>query len=306
MQSAPTGRLLSVIVFLLVMLSTRDSVRAGAWTQPRGEVWFKVAGIYQFSDEFYANDRVVLPGGRVVEPGESRPYDEDGSSRQRVLWMEAEVGLTDRWTLGVQAPWKDLRFEDRVQVTRSWGWGDMRAVSRFALLTGGHRLTLRNAVKFPTGRFSVSTGQIPIGENQADVETSLQWGHSLGRALSWVGAEFGYRIRLEDTELDFDPGDEWIWSMEAGWALDSRGRVGLKAAWQAARGDDSSLNFFAPGASLSRNFDQVDLTLMVDLSVVFVEISAGNALGSEGHPSSILWNLGLSRRIDLATLFAGN
>lgn len=296
------SRLFWILLTLSVAATHGSSARAGAWTQPRGQAWLKVAGIYQFADEFYANDPAVLANGRVVSPGDSRPYDEDGSSRQRMLWLEAEVGLTDRWTVGVQAPWKDLRFEDRVQVTRSWGWGDVRAVNRFALLTGPHRLTLRNAVKLPTGRFSTATGQIPIGENQTDIETTLQWGHGLGRALSWVGAEGGYRIRLEDSELGFDPGDEWLWSLEAGWGLDRRGRVGLKAAWQGARGDAESLNFFAPGAALSRNYDQADLTLMLDLSTVFVEMGVGTILGSEGYPASPVFTFGISRRLDLPEL----
>jgi hypothetical protein len=291
-------------LFSFFAMAWVGDVGAGAWTQPKGEAWVKVAAIYQFADQFYANDPAVLPDGTVINPGDSRPYDEDGSSRQRVLWLEAEYGVTDRWTLGFQAPWKDLRFEDRVQVTQSQGWGDVRAVSRFALFDGAHRLTIRNMVKFPTGRFSTATGQIPIGENQSDIETTLQWGHSLGRALSWAGVEFGYRLRLEDRELDFDPGDEWIWSAEAGWGLDSQGRVGLKANWHGARGDDESLNFFAPGAALSRNFNQVDLTLMIDLDEVFVEFAGGSGLGTEGYPASLIWTVGISRRLDLGSFFS--
>lgn len=294
------SRLVALVIVLTLAWAGTGSVRAGAWTQPPGQVWLKVSGLYQRSDEFYADQAAVLPDGRRVEPGDERPYDDGGESRQQAVFLEAEVGVTRRWTVGLQAPWKELRYEDRVEVTRTWGWGDIRATSRVALLQGRHRLTLRGAVKVPTGRVPDEPGRIQIGENQTDLELQLQWGRSLGRPLSWVGVDFGRRFRFEDEERGFDPGDEWVWLAEAGWGLDRRGRVGLKLLWQGSRGDETSLDFFAQGTSLSRDVDQVELTLMVDAKVVLVELGVGRTLASEGYPSAPIWSLGLSRRVDWA------
>lgn len=288
----------SILAFTLVVLLP-TLAHAGAWTLPAGRIWIKASGLYQFSEEFYADAAVVLPDGTRVEPGESRPYDDDGRSRQRVLFLEVEYGVNDRLTLGVQVPWKELRYEDRIQSTESWGLGDLRSSARVAILTGADRLTMRLAIKSATGRYRIEPGTIPLGENQTDLEVGVQWGRSLGRPLSWVGAEAGHRIRLEDSDREVDPGDEWFWWLEAGWGLERQGRIGLKGVWQGARGDDTSVSFFAPGSALSRDFDEVGLVAMFDLGLAFVELGWAQNLGSETYPSAAVWSLGVSRELAL-------
>ncbi len=290
------------ILPLLVTLFTAAAVspvHAGAWTLPAGQLWAKASFLYQFTHDFYADTGAILPDGTVVEPGDRRPYDDGGASRQRVIFVDAEYGVTDRLTVGAQIPWKELRFDDRIETTKSWGAGDLKTALRYALLTGRDRLTIRTAVKWPTGRFSVEPGKIPLGENQADLETGLQWGRGLGRPMSWVGAEAGRRFRFRDDENGIDPGDEWFWWTEAGWGLDRRGRTGLKVYYQGARGDSESVNFFAPGTALSRDFDEVGVTAMVDLPWTFLELGWSHVLSSETYPAAPVWSVGISRAVGL-------
>ena len=235
---------------------------AGAWTQPQGRLWLKIAGIAQESDQFYAESRATLPDGRNIQPGDARPYDNGGLGTSRLVWSELEYGLTGAVTLGLQVPYYDLRYEDDLAIHRSFGIGDLRVTSRVALWARENRVTARVAWKLPTGPTSQSPDVIPIGDGQADLELGLQLGRGLGRALSWVGAEGGFRYRRLDAARDWDPGDEWFWLVEAGYGLVGEGRVGVKAAYTGTRGDEVSLNFFSSAIDLSRNYDRLDLTLI--------------------------------------------
>ena len=290
-------------VFFLVLLVLVSPVQAhaGAWTLPAGDLWLKAAGIAQRADEFYAKQSAILPDGTMVEPGDRRPYDDHGESEQYLIWMEGEYGITDRLTLGVQAVWKDLRFEDDFTRSRSYGWGDTWMVGRFALLTGQQRLSLRTALKIPTGEFSTDVGDIPLGENQVDLDLGLQWGMSLGKELSWVGVEALHRFRFEDDSREFDPGDEWFGRAEVGWGFHRR--FGLKASWASQRGDDTSLNFFAPGTDLARNYDQLEIFAMLDTPWVFVEFGWSHVLASDSWPAAPLWSLSAAR---VFSLFPGS
>jgi hypothetical protein len=291
------------ILMSLLLAAFVDEARAGAWALPRGVLWVKASGSLQSADEFYAQERAVLPDGTVVERGDARPFDENGRARVRQIWVEAEWGVSDRLTLGVQAPWKWLDFENDVLGVRSFGWGDLRSVARVAVLTGQTLLTVRSAVKWPTGRFSTSMDRLPIGENQLDLELGAQLGRSLGRPLSWVGAEGGRRFRRADDQFDFDPGDEWFWLVEAGHALVGSGRAGLKMLWQGTRGSDTSVNLLAPGTALGRDFDQLDAVLMLDLGAVFVEAGVGATLGSATYPTAAMWSLAVSRALAVGSPF---
>ena len=230
----------TVFFLALLALGWPIPVHAGAWTMPSGDLWLKAAGIAQRADEFYAKQSAILPDGTRVEPGDRRPYDDHGESEQYMIWMEGEYGITDRLTLGVQTAWKDLRFEDDFTRSRSYGWGDTWAVGRFAILTGQQRLSFRTALKIPTGKFSTEVGQIPIGENQPDLDLGLQWGMSLGRELSWLGVEGLYRFRFEDESRSFDPGDEVFFRAEAGWGFHRRfGLKARRAGWSHTLGSES-------------------------------------------------------------------
>ena len=171
-------------------------------------------------------------------------------------------------------------------------------VGRYALLAGSQRVSVRSAFKFPTGKFSTGVGQIPIGENQPDLDLGLQWGMSLGRPLSWLGVEGLYRFRFEDESREYDPGDEVAVRLEGGWGFTRW--FGIKANWVSQRGDETSLNFFAPGTDLNRNYHQLELFAMFDTPWVFVEAGWSHVLASESWPAAPLWSLSVARAFSFA------
>jgi len=287
------------ILLLASTLLAPAVATAGAWTQPEGRLWLKVSGIAQESDEFYAASRATLADGTDIQPGDARPYDNNGVGRSYLVWSELEYGVTDRLTLGVQVPYYDLRYEDDLAIHNSHGIGDIRLAARQAILTGLHRVSARVVWKLPTGNASDDPSIIPLGDGQSDLEIGLQLGRSLGRPLSWLGAEAGYRLRARDEDRDWDPGDEWFWLLEAGYGVYGDGQVGLKASYTGTRGDETSLNFFASAVDLSRDFDRVDLVVMVDVRHAFLELGWGKTLGSETYPVSGIWSLGISRALDV-------
>lgn len=289
---------ISLLTLLLALCSVSTAI-AGAWTQPRNTLWLKLASSTQHAENLYAPTDAVLANGMPIEAGGLRPFDDDGFTRISGVYLDLEFGVTDRLTLGVQAPWKDLRFEDEFQITHSFGWGDPRVSLRMAILQSDHRLSLRGAAKLPWGRFSTEPGRIPIGENQTDLELGLQWGHSLGRPMSWLGVEAHRRFRLRDDELDHDPSDEWFGSAELGTGFDDAGRLGMKLSWMSVRGDETSLNFFAPGFDLARDFDQFAMMGMFDAHWAFIEMGGQRTMASRGYPAGWEFVVGVSRSIQL-------
>ena len=87
--------------------------------------------------------------------------------------------------------------------------------------------------------------------------------------------------------------DEVFVRLEGGWGFTKR--VGLKANWISQRGDETSLNFFAPGTDLNRNYDQIELFAMLDTPWVFVELGWSHVIASESWPAAPLWSLSLAR-----------
>ena len=94
-------------------------------------------------------------------------------------------------------------------------------------------------------------------------------------------------------------GEEFFWNVELGYGLDSKGRYGIKASYHGARGDDTSLNFFATGTNLSRDIDQIDVAFMVSTSQAFIEFGWAHVLASQTFPAAPQWSLGVSRNFQL-------
>jgi len=284
------------LVLVLALCSFASSAGAGAWTQPKSRLWVKAAFIYQFTKTIYAADEATLPDGTMVQPGDERPYDDEGAYRQRTLWFEGEYGITDRFTLGAQFPYHDLRFEDAFQVTESWGFGDIRFVGRAAILTGQQRRSLRGAWELAVGKASTDPDDVPVSEGQPDFDLGLQWGMSLGRQLSWLGVEGGYRWRLEDEEGRV-PGNEWFWRAEAGYAPVKAWNLGIKLAYEGLRAGTTYRDELPePG---QRSFDRLEFGLLWRLGPWILEPLVASTLAGERFPAGETWTIGLHRVLDL-------
>lgn len=270
---------------------------ASAWTRPAGELWLKIGGLYSFSDRYYAEGPATLPSGREVGAGDERPYDDEGITRQRLLLVEAEYGLHERLTLGVLLPWADLRFEDRVRVTDSWGPADLRLRSRVALLTGADRLAAAVEWKLPTGGASTNPDLIPVSEGQADLTLQLHYGRSLGRPLSWLGATAGHRWRAEDDDpqRQRNPGEEWLYRAELGHALRPGGRLAAKLAVDGVVGGETTTVAFGPVRNLERHYHRIELGLLWSAGAAGLwELLLQEPFAGRSYPAGRVWGLSVS------------
>lgn len=288
--------ILITLMILPALCGLSQQALAGAWTQPKSRLWLKVGFLYQFTDTIYAAESAVLPDGTPVEAGDERPYDDGGAFRQQTLWLEGEYGVANRLTVGVQLPYQDLRFEDRFQITESWGFGDIRFIGRAALLDGSQRLTLRAAWKLAVGDAATDPDQVPVSEGQTDLELGLQWGTSLGRSLSWVGAEGGYRWRLEDDEGRI-PGDELYWRLELGYAPVKAWKLAVKLGCDGLRAQTTFRNDLAePG---QRSYDRLELGLLWQWGAWILEPLLVTTLAGERYPAGQTWTIALHRFFEL-------
>lgn len=272
---------------------------AGAWTQPRGRLWVKSALIYSFTDRQFAARAAILPGGREVQAGDSRPFDEEGAARARLIWSEVEFGISDRLSVGAALPYQDLRYEDRLALTESWGVGDIRLAARYALLhEGARRLSVRGAWKLPYGEAATRPDDLPLGEGQSDFDLGLQFGRSLGWRSGWTGIEGGYRWRLRNEEIGRDPGDEWFWRVEAAAGLDRAGAFALRVSWDGLRGDATQWDDFV-GDGDRRRLQQIGVGLLMRWGVYTLEPSWVLRAAGEAYPAGQEWSFGISRAFDL-------
>lgn len=285
------------LALLLAFLLLPAHAGASAWTRPVGELWLKLGGLYSFSDEYYAEGPATLVGGREVDAGDARPYDDEGITRQRLLLLEAEYGLLERLTVGVLLPWADLRFEDRVRVTDSWGPADIRLRSRVALLTGASRVAASLEWKLPTGEASTNPDLIPVSEGQPDLTLQLHYGRSLGRPLSWVAASTGYRWRAEDEEpqRQRNPGEEWLYRAELGHALVPTGRLAARLAVDGVVGGETTTAAFGPVQNLERQYHRVGLGLLWSAGRAGLwELLLQEPFAGQSYPAGRVWGLSAS------------
>jgi hypothetical protein len=291
-------RTAAAVAGLSILLGWAQAAQAGAWTQPEGRLWIKSAFLYLLTDEQFAPTAAFLADGTAVERGDARPFNDGGAMRMRGWWNEAEYGVHERVTVGVQIPFYDLRFEDRFQQTDSWGIGDVRIAGRVALLDGAHRWSARGAWKLPVGKAATDPDDVPVSEGQQDFEAGLQYGHSLGRQLSWFGIEGGYRWRLRHEETGRDPGNEWLWRVEIGYAPRAAIPLALRVGWDGLRGAETRYDDLGvlPG---QRRYQNVGAGLIYQMSGWIFESGFSHSFAGEAFPSGTNWNFGMSRAFQL-------
>ncbi|NNF58560.1 MAG: hypothetical protein HKN04_09980 [Rhodothermaceae bacterium] len=226
---------------LLLLSILPLSAVAQAWTQEAGRVYVRIIQGFASADERYDSDGTVLP------------YDQDtgGGVRDRSTYLYTELGLTDRLTVSGMLPYKRVTVTDPTFTPtferRSYAWGDARLGLRYdlgsilGLNDGPAVMALNVAAGLPLGY--TRNYRPAVGPGQADLEAMLNVGRSLWPFPGYVQAGAGFRVRtagfglstattcengvddeahacLTDDEVRRDFGDEFLFSGEAGVALD--------------------------------------------------------------------------------------
>ncbi len=280
------------------------SAEASAWTQAKGNLWWKLGVSGYSATEKFANDTLdtgkSFPDGRPVQPGDRIPFDFQTGGRYRVatVVLEAAYGLFERLEVFAKAPWHATEFSnDNDEVEPGRGLGDVRLGAAVRLFQGG-RWVFSSSLewKLPTADLPRSIYQQPLGEGQTDWTLRLRAGRSLW-PYGWLNAEAGYRWRNENRDFQLDPGDERLLELEAGWTASSR--VAIKVGFSGLWGDPWVDTSFDARQELNRRtLLTLGPSLLYSLSERWtLEVGAAFSLAGEDLPAGTLVRVGLMNQL---------
>ena len=291
-----------------VLIWAPSHAAAGGWTTPEGVVWTKISVFHLRADRIFVNDAqapliCANAGGRTLHAGDRGPLDCMLSPQPTFistqLFVEAAFGIWDRLDLRLQVPFV-LRAEFQTTATpqsRS-GLGDIRFGSQLRLLDDPMVLAVRLGVKAPTGFFTPDAVGVPLGEGNWDIEGNLVASRSIGSGAVWLGAELGYRLRLEDRASPaVDVGDEILAVAEGGYR--PIGWLYLPLRWDMLWGFQSSTPL---GNLPARRAMNLQMGVMVQplahtehhIKDLAVEFGARIPLWGRGWPADPVYFVGIS------------
>ena len=213
--------LLPWIPLALLLAAAPARLEAGAWTQPRGGYYTKLAGL-SFSSRAVLN----TDGERIDRAKDPR---EELSDRGWSAYLE--YGLLDHLTLVASLPYKGLEFRNPTEARyfealdstivrqhpdqTASGLADLELRLRWRLLLDPAVVSLAAGGKFPLG-YEVPTeipeSYVPLGTGETDAEVRLLVGKSLYPVPGYVTGTLGYRRRGGEY------GDELFHGLEAGYS----------------------------------------------------------------------------------------
>ena len=199
-----------ILIAALCILAPQTAY-AGAWTLEKGQVWSKITGLYQATDEHY--DKDGEPGG----------FPADYTSRE--VYLDVFYGVTKRFDLGVQFAAIDRKFENFTATrhrdmfgyrAKESGLGDIRVFGKVNLVHEPVVGTLMLGIKAPTGDFRAAPEAMSAGNGQWDVEVIAQIGKSYWPIPVYANIDLGYRLRETNETIHHNPDDELIYNLEIG------------------------------------------------------------------------------------------
>ena len=257
--------LLSLTALLLSALPAQ--LDAGAWTQPPGGLYLKLAGLSFRSQEYH--DAEGKRGLRIKKPHKNELSDNNIS-------VYLEYGLRERLTLVATLPYKRLLYTEvrefnrsdtntidtRIQDEKESGFADLEMRMRWRLLEDPAVVSVTLGGKLPLGYEMQEESNVHLGTAEIDGDTRLLVGKSLYPLPGYATGAIGYRRRGGIFS------DELLYSLEAGFTygnllfkgvaegLRTFGDCGVTGAMGMLIGDRNSLKL-APGViwSLSERLE---------------------------------------------------
>ena len=205
----------------LLLTAVPAQLHAGAWTQPKGGFYSKLAGL-SFSSRAYLD----IDGER-----RDRAKDPKEELSDRGWSAYLEYGLLDHLTLVASLPYKSLNFTNPTEARyfealdstivrlhpdqTASGLADLELRLRWRLLSDPAAVSLAAGGKIPLG-YDVPTeipeSYVPLGTGETDAEVRLLVGKSLYPVPGYVTGTLGYRRRGGEY------GDEFFHGLEAGYS----------------------------------------------------------------------------------------
>ena len=209
----------SIVYFclLFLFLSSANQVTAGAWTQKRGQGFYKLSFRLIRADQFYE------PTGNKIDIPTLSDY---------TTTFYGEYGLTARLTLVANVPmFKRVTLNKQVGSNSGFvffegdsksGVADSEVGARFGLLRGGSSvLSAEILFGLPIGDDSQTNGLL-TGDGEFNQLIKAQFGHSFYPKPLYFSAEFGFNNRTQGYS------DEWQYAAEIGYTFSNKFLVSFK------------------------------------------------------------------------------
>ena len=216
----------------ILLASVPGQLHAGAWTQPPGGLYLKLAGLSFRSGEF-------LDAGGERLARQEKPSTEELTDRNASVYLE--YGVRERLTLVASLPYKrlvhkktEVRFFESLDTTitriypdeKESGFADLEMRMRWRLLEDPAVVSVTLGGKLPLGYEMQEESNVPLGTGEIDGDTRLLVGKSLYPLPGYVTSAIGYRRRGGIFS------DELLYSLEAGF---TRGNLLVKGVAEGVR-----------------------------------------------------------------------
>ncbi len=182
---------LTFIVMLLLATALSSNVFAGAWTQPKGVFYEKIAFNYYYADHVFdsSKDRVRTPN--------------NGRFKDRNISNYFEIGITDYVTAITSFSYKWLHNDYTGGNFAARSFGDIDLGARIKLLEGKQGVVSTQVLVKVPGLYG-STDALPLGNGQYDLEARVLYGRSFWPLIPGYGnIEAGYRWRAGAPSNEF-------------------------------------------------------------------------------------------------------
>lgn len=298
---------------LLLLLCASSSLWAGAWTQPKGKLYTRLAySEYEANRYFYQDGTTKAYAPNDVFKNQRRDFDYD----EQTWSFYSEYGLLEDLTLIGSFDYKETEwtyqergrklvngvmttFSNGVDKTaKTSGLADINVGLRYRLLAlDAGALSLQALYK--SGEAYDEKDQdlatdIQLGDGQDDIDVRLQFGHSLYPLLpGYFNVEAGYRWRTQQYA------DEFVYLLEAGFDL-SRAlyvRTKLDGNAHVGNGDSGPTGKFTEVDSNPYETDlgKLEITLGYKLlPQLMLEASYFNELYGASTTKGETWSLALA------------
>lgn len=181
-----TFRALNLLAFslftALLVLAFTTSAYAGAWMLPKGNFYMEMYGKFFYADRDFDSD-----GNSKVEKDKHGAYDET------YLEYKLEYGLTDKFNLLLNIPYKFCLYEDDNGSFRNTGLTDIGLGLKYNIFQKPIMTSLQLKGFFPT-QYDKNESP-PLGTEYSDIEARVLLGRTFVKIPSFLGVELGYKGR---------------------------------------------------------------------------------------------------------------
>lgn len=267
---------------LCILICTVSQAFAGAWTQPAGNSYNRMAVNYYYADRNFTDN------------GDCMAFANHGEFEDFNLSYYLEYGLTDKTTLLTSLYYKQIEHEDDTIEMRSYGMGDVDLGLKYRLIdVPGGVFSMQGLVKIP--ELYDEDDSLPLGNGQYDYELRILYGQSLSRLFpGYCNFEIGYRWRTEA------PSDEFRYLAEVGMDFSKKFYGRAKLDGILCIGNGKEMLDASGNPTMTTEFDLLKLDLTVGYKLTNdwgLEVAYTPALTGEHTAAGATYTLALSYQI---------